>query len=284
MANEQLRKNFIDVVIVMCSLALLWFALSTDQVTAVSLGNMMQAPSMDHVLGTDNLGRDLAQRLGSVFINAVIPLWLCVLIASALGIGIAILHVAGTLWRPYKQLNLLIQSLISLAASVPVGIAAFVAAAHFGQAGLQPVFWTLLGFFTIRMFLMTVNLYARDQGLAYWQAHESLGGTLTHRLWFYGVTAHWKHELWDQTRFHMGACIAIEAAISYLGFGIQEPHASFGNMLASHFDSYLHGQWVQLIIIVISMTFLSLLPTAAERLIKEWGLKKLLIQHSGSQP
>ena len=50
--------------------------------------------------------------------------------------------------------------------------------------------------------------------------------------------------------FHMKMAVVIEASLSYLGFGVQEPQASFGNMLASHFELYLRGQWQIMLLIV----------------------------------
>lgn len=267
MRNLRLARHGFDILVVIFFLSLISTAVFSDQMATVSLSEMMHAPSAKHLLGTDNLGRDLAQRLGNAVMGAILPLWSCVCLASIVGLFLALSHILivhRLAWSPW---DLLIRTITSGVAAIPVGVSAFLAAAWFGQAGLEPVFWTLLIFFSVRIFLQTMNLYTRDHLLGYWQAHESMGGGLESRIWNYGVKQQWKGDLWDQTRFHLTACIAIESAISYLGFGLQEPQASFGNMLASHFDSYLHGQWLHLIIIVISITLVSFLPLSLERLV-----------------
>jgi ABC-type dipeptide/oligopeptide/nickel transport system permease subunit len=62
--------------------------------------------------------------------------------------------------------------------------------------------------------------------------------------------------------FHLRTAVAIEASLSYLGFGIQEPSPSFGNMLAAHFDLYLKGQWYVLGILVLWLGVTAAFPQA----------------------
>ena len=51
--------------------------------------------------------------------------------------------------------------------------------------------------------------------------------------------------------FHTSATtFIIEVSLSYLGFGVQEPNPSFGNMFKSHFDLILRGDFYTVFVIV----------------------------------
>ncbi len=238
---------------------------TTPEVMPVSLSKMLQAPSAEHWLGTDNLGRDLTQRLGSAITDAVLPMWLTITLASLIGHGIGILQVLVFASRILAPLARLIQIASSIIATIPAGIAAFALSAWMGGAGLLPVALALAPLFGIRCYLSTLELYERDRQLGYWQAHVAIGGSNRQRIVSYGLKGTWLRPMFENLGFHLRAAVAIEAAISYLGFGIQEPSASLGNMLASHFDQFLHGSWMTLTFIVAALFMCSTIPLAIFR-------------------
>src|SRR5690606_6943936 len=130
-----------------------------------------------------------------------------------------------------------------IAVSVPVGVVAFAWAAVQERAGLTPVLVSLAVVFAVRTALQVQDLFRHDAFLGYWEAHASMGGRLFSRLMSYGISGRWKWGLLDTLAFHLKAGVAIEASLSYLGFGIQEPQPSFGNILSSHLDLFLSGNW-----------------------------------------
>ena len=120
--------------------------------------------------------------------------------------------------------------------------------------------------FMVRTCLYVRDLYRQDRWLEYWQARAAMGGRLVPTLVEYGIRRSWAPHLGETLGFHLRAAVAIEASLSYLGFGIQEPGASFGNMLASHFDSYLKGEWWPLLVICAGLTISFLTPPACLRI------------------
>ena len=72
-----------------------------------------------------------------------------------------------------------------------------------------------------------------------------LGGSKLTRVIKYGVFRSWKKEIVEMFFIHLQLAFIIEVSLSYLGFGVQEPNPSFGNMFKSHFDLILRGDFTQ---------------------------------------
>lgn len=237
----------------------------------VDLAHSLAGMSAAHPLGTDNIGRDLLVRGASALRGAVLPLWLGVILGSVVGLGVALLAILVVEARRARTAVALLDVTAALLASIPVGLVAFAWAVWQDHAGLLPVLLSLGGLFAVRTYLETRDLFRHDAGLGFWTAHAALGGSLFYRLWRYGVLAGWKWTLLRTLCFHLRAAVAIEASLSYLGFGIQEPQASFGNMLASHFDLYLKGRFEILVIMSALLALTAALPGAAADLL-QWTL------------
>jgi ABC-type dipeptide/oligopeptide/nickel transport system permease subunit len=63
---------------------------------------------------------------------------------------------------------------------------------------------------------------------------------LKHVLWLHG-----RGLVLIQASVGMGEAILIETALSYLGFGVQEPRPSWGNMVALGKDYFFRGElWI----------------------------------------
>lgn len=113
----------------------------------------------------------------------------------------------------------------------------------------------------VRSYLQIHELFLHDRKLGYWQAHEAIGGGMFSRIFRYGFGGSWSEPLLQSLRFHLMIAVSIEASLSYLGFGIQEPQASFGNMLSAHFNLFVKGQWYILIVIVIALWLTAKFPS-----------------------
>jgi peptide/nickel transport system permease protein len=211
------------------------------------------------------MGRDMLVRLSGAIQNGVMPLWLAV----AVGVLIGGLGALGCLVSGRQtQLRFLIKWIDIVAvslATIPAGVMAFAWGALREHVDLFGVLWTLSILFAVRMYLLVRDLERRDQNLGYWTAHEALGGTHLSRIWRYGVCGGWKAELIESLLLNLRVAVAIEAAVSYLGFGVAEPNASFGNMLATHFDYYLKGHVGVVMPIIIVLGLTALFPGALVR-------------------
>ncbi len=255
------RVLLVDLPVVIAFLALAVLPWGDWYGGKVRLADTLQPPSAEHPLGTDNLGRDLLVRASSALEGGVLPLWGAVVLSTVAGavIGSAVVLVrrrrlgAGAA----RGFDLFATAL----AAVPVGVSAFAWAVWWERGGLAPVCLALGALFAVRSYLQIRDLHRHDQHLAYWTAHASLGGSETGRLWRYGMLTGWRWQLAESLGFHLRTAVAIEASLSYLGFGIQEPAASFGNMLASHFDLYLKGHLSVLAVILAALALTAAFPS-----------------------
>lgn len=254
------RKVFFDVVVVGAFVALAvgpWGRLFGER---MDLAHMLAAPSMLHPLGSDNMGRDLLVRFAAALRQAVLPLWCGVLLGTSLGVCFGLVAVIVRENRSLRGLTRGVDFLAAVLASIPIGLVAFAWAAATEGAGLLPVLVSLACLFAVRGYLEIRDLDRHDQNLAFWQAHAALGGSLRTRVWRYGVCSGWTRALVRMLGFNLRVAVAIEASLSYLGFGIQEPRSSFGNLLAAHFDLYLKGQWQILLMIVAVLALTAAFP------------------------
>jgi peptide/nickel transport system permease protein len=229
--------------------------------TDLDLTNMLVAPSLAHPFGTDHLGRDLVVRISDLIRGAVIPLWGVALTSSILGCLLALgLLVAKSRTKTFQPVVFWLQILASLLIAMPISVMVFAWSVWHEQAGLWSVLMALGIFFSLRSMLMIFDLYRQDRGLAFWQAHQVIGGSVLRQIWHYGLMGHWRRSLGQMIEFHLRVALIVEASLSYLGFGLQEPRPSFGNLLSSHFELYLKGEMSVLILIVLAFGWTTSIP------------------------
>jgi peptide/nickel transport system permease protein len=237
-----------------------------------------------HLLGTDALGRDLLARIAVAVRDAVLPLWLVVLLAHGAGTGVGVLAMlsggAGeSELRPahaWSRFGVFagVRALdvgAAIVAGVPVGILAFAGAVWREEVGLLPVAAALAAVCGVRGYLLARDLHRQTRSLAWWTADAALGGAPLRRVVRHGIFGAWRRPMLDALGFHLKIAVGIEAALSYLGFGIAEPAPSLGNMLASHFDLYLKGQWQVLAVVVGALALVTAVPAAAVDLVQRVG-------------
>lgn len=235
--------------------------------TKVDLHVIDAAPTLAHPLGMDNLGRDLLARLSEAIRLSVLPLWLAVAGATLVGIALAAVSILLRERSHLRPVLLTLDATLTVIASIPVTVTAFAWAACLEEASLRSVLLSLSTVFAIRAYLVTKDLARQDAHLGYWTAHKALGGTLAARVWAYGIRSRWTPALLSCLGLHLRAAVAVEASLSYLGFGVQEPTASFGNILAAHFASYLKGHYSVLALTAAALALTAAAPSALARIL-----------------
>lgn len=190
----------------------------------IDLNAILQWPSAQHWLGTDDLGRDiLARVIHGVQVSLMVTL---IVTAVTLIIGLSIGLVAG--YHGGKMDHLLMQ-LTNVFLAFPGMLLAIAFAAVLG-AGINNLILALCltGW-------VTYARLSRGQALALRQrlhvlAAESLGASAL-RVMLLHMLPLLISILLVEAAYSMASVMIAEASLSFLGLGIQAPHASWGAML-----------------------------------------------------
>lgn len=272
-AERTLRRRLPTVIV----LAFAWVALimvivvfanqlAPNNYQAMDLRARLAAPSLSnwkHLLGTDELGRDVFSRLlASIRVSILVAL-AGSLIGSTVGttLGLLAAHFRG--WFDDA-----VMMLVDAQAAIPFIIVALTVIAFFGD--------------TLPLFIVVVGLYG-------WQTYARLARgmsmSVTRRGYITAVVAlgarplrlYLRHVLPNiagvlivNATIGFPEVILLESALSFLGLGIQPPLSSLGNML-SYGRSYLTSAWWIAVLpgVVLSVT------TLAVSLIGDWVRDRL---------
>lgn len=190
----------------------------------IDLVNKLMAPSLEHPMGTDQLGRDLFTRIlyGGRYT--------LLLSASAIAIALAIGLLVGTLSGYYRGwLDLAIQRVVDILMAFPSIILAIVLATILGY-GLQTLVVAVAiaeSPFMIRVIRAAV-IGIRD--LPYIEAVKLMGyGDLY--IVLRHVIPNIIYIVIPQVTLQMGSAILTIAALGFLGIGIKPPTPEWGSML-----------------------------------------------------
>jgi peptide/nickel transport system permease protein len=199
--------------------------------TANDFAAMTEAPSWAHWLGTDQLGRDLFSRIlfgaRTAFIVGLTSAIVGGLTGLVLGVGSA--YFGG-------RIDLWLQRVIDIVIAFPLIIMALTVVSIFGT-GLQNVILAI----TIPLIPRCARI-VRSSALAirevpYVDAARALGYGHIRIIWRHMVPNVMGPFLVVITAF-VGQAILAEAALSYLGLGVQEPVPAWGLMLQGGAEEY----------------------------------------------
>lgn len=192
--------------------------------TLVNLGERFLSPDPQHWFGTDNLGRDILSR---VILGARISLWVGIMtVGLAMLIGVPAGLIAGYL-RGF--MDSVIMRLVDVFLAFPVIILAIAIVAVRGPGlnnvmiALTFVYWT-----TYARVTRGVTLVLREED--YVLAVRSMGASSL-RIMFRHILPNAISPILVIASLGLGNAILAEAALSFLGLGIQPPQASWGSML-----------------------------------------------------
>jgi peptide/nickel transport system permease protein len=230
--------TFIAGLVVAVYLCSLLGALPQDP-DAMDLASMNALPSAAHLLGTDFVGRDLLSRIMLGTQAFFLPGLLSVSVSLLFG---ALFGVLAGYWpeRFGTPVGLLLQTLESL----PKLVVLLLVIALF-----RPDIYIILLVVGITNIPAAAELLRAKIAVlrkkSYIEAALALGLSpgrliLKHVLWLHG-----RGLVLIQATVGMGEAILIETSLSYLGFGVQEPRPSWGNMVALGKDYFFRGElWI----------------------------------------
>jgi len=230
----------------------------TDQVHT-NLANINLPPSSRHPLGTDNLGYDI---LGRLMVGG----------QSSMEIGLAVAALATTLgaaWGSVAALTggaldaVMMRGVDVLLAIPGLFIVIFLASA------LRPNIWILIGIISLISWLIPARLVRGEslsiRTMAYVQAARAFGAR---RAWVLKrhVVPNAIGVIVVNATFQVADAILLLAYLSFLGFGLPPPAASWGGILSEGLTNMYDGYWWEIypagIIVVITVIAFNLLGDA----------------------
>lgn len=217
----------------MTALILLGFVWTPYSTTAMDAAAKHQSPSLAHLLGTDNFGRDIFSRIlegaGTSFLIA-----LCVVLIGCV-FGILI----GSFCGYYGGIpDLILTRICDSITAFPAILLALVIISVVGGGTYNIIL--ALGVLFIPSFARIVRgEFARCRNLNYIKSAKLMGvGNL--RIMFLHILPNTLPVLLPAITIGFNNAVLSEASMSFLGIGIQPPQASLGSML-SESQTYLNS-------------------------------------------
>jgi len=223
--------------------------------------HIAEGPSRDHVFGTDLLGRDYLSR---IIYGLQTSLWVAFFVALlATAIGAAIGAIAGYYGGQTDNLLMRFTDLILTLPGLAILLAA---AAYLGQddSHLGPIpisqptkvglilallFWTGLARIVRGIFL---SLREKE----FVEAARAAGAS-DRRIIFRHILPNCVGPIAVTMTLFVALAILTEAALSFLGFGIQPPHPALGSLIAdgetNGFDTWWLVTFPGLVIVVVAL-------------------------------
>ena len=209
---------------IMIALIITGFFWTPYGTTAMDATAKMQAPSMKHIMGTDNFGRDIFSRVlegaGTSFLIAV-----CV-VAIGCVFGVLI----GSLCGYYGGIpDLILTRICDSITAFPAILLALVIISVVGGSTYNIIL--ALGILFIPSFARIVRgEFARCRNLNYIKSARLMGAG-DFRVMFRHILPNTVPVLLPAVTIGFNNAVLSEASMSFLGIGIQPPQASLGTML-----------------------------------------------------
>lgn len=220
----------------------------------VDLAAMLKPPSTEHLLGTDELGRDILSRLiygGRISLAVAVG---SVVIALAVGLTIGLVTGYCRGW-----VDMTLMRLMDAIMSFPSLVLALAIAAALGTKLINTII--AIGVVYIPQFARLARgqvLTVRE--LAFVQASRGLGASDT-RLIFSHILPNITKPVIVQVTLALGYAILAEASLSFLGVGVQPPDPAWGTMLRMGYPYLTTASWLSIapgaaiFVVVMSMNF-----------------------------
>ncbi|MDH7788902.1 peptide/nickel transport system permease protein [Ochrobactrum sp. 19YEA23] len=212
------------ITVVLVAMALISFLWTPYSPTAMNFRDKLQGPSLNHLFGTDNFGRDVFSMIMVGARNSIAVSIIAVLVGAGIGIPLGAFAAARG-----GMVDGFVMRMTDLAFAFPALLTAVIITAVFGPGAVNAMI--AIGIFNIPVFARvtrgaSLGLWKRE----YVQAARCAGRgdvsiTLLH------VLPNINHVLIVQATIQFALAIVAEAGLSYVGLGTQPPMPSWGKML-----------------------------------------------------
>lgn len=257
---RQLRRHRLAVVsaVVFALTAILCMAaplIAPYEFDAIDLANIRRPPSWDHLLGTDDLGRDLFTRMlfgGRISITIG-------LLSALLGTGVG--AIIGAISGFYgRWVDGVLMRFTDMAYSIPT-LPLLIVLSAYSQAAITAMVLIigLLSWMTTARVVRSEVLSIKER--EYVEAARSLGAS-NRRLIARHILPNAMGPIIVGATLAVGNAIVIESSLSFLGLGIQPPIPTWGNMLMDSQATMATKPWLTvfpglaILVVVLAVNFI----------------------------
>jgi len=239
--RRRFRKNRLSVAGLTVILLIVSVAIAAPIVApydpfTIDVYNVISAPTSAHLLGTDDLGRDVLSRMiwGSRISLAVGFV--------AVGISITIGIIIGSLAGFYgRAVDAILMRFVDIMLCFPTLFLILAVIAIIG-----PSIWVIMVIIGITSW-MDVSRLVRAEILTLKErdfvAAARAVGASDFRIIFMHILPNALSPVFVSATFGIAGAILLESGLSFLGLGVQPPDASWGNILTSGKDYITVGAW-----------------------------------------
>ena len=213
-------------------IALVGIEIAPHDPLAIDLTRTFEAPSAEHWLGTDHLGRSTAAR--TVAATAVALKAAALGVGIALGLGAPLGLLVGYFGGWWDRISMrIVEAVIAL----PALLVAIAILAILGPSLTNAMI--ALGIANATAFFRLMRGTALEVREAVYVDAARVSGAATLRILLRHVLPNVTGPLTVQTTLTFAYVLLAEAGLSYIGLGVQPPESSWGAMLATA-QNYLH--------------------------------------------
>ncbi len=226
------------VVLMMIFLAVFANVLTAYDPEAASWENQLTAPNAQFLMGTDHFGRDILTRIIYGSRTALFVGFAASIVGATLGLvlGVASAYFGGTF-------DIIVQRVVDVVLAFPLIILALVVVAAFGTAIQYVIIAITIPFIPQCARVVRSNALAIRE-IPYVDAARAMGFSHARIILRHMVPNVMAPYLIMITAF-MGQAILLEASLSFLGLGVQEPIPAWGLMLQGGAEEYAESApWI----------------------------------------
>jgi len=224
------------VAVILAVVGLFWTPYST---TEMSAAERFVAPSLKHLFGTDNFGRDIFSRVMKGAGTTILISSLVVLISG--GLGIVIGAITGYMGGFVDELVMRVTDAVN---GFPSILLALVMISIMGS-GRQNLILSLGIVFTPSFIRIVRSEFIRLRDADY-ISRARLMGVGKFRILFVHILPNIFSTFWVSVMIGFNNGILAESGMSYLGIGVQPPDASLGKMLSDAQGYLMKAPWYAL--------------------------------------
>jgi ABC-type dipeptide/oligopeptide/nickel transport system permease subunit len=220
------------IVCLLAGISILAPVLAPHDPTAIHASDGLVAPSSTYLLGTDNLGRDILSRIIYAARTSLLVALGSVLVAGVIGVPLGL--IAG---YAGGKIDSVIMRVLDAILAFPVILLAILVVATLGTQTINLILtigFVFIPYFT-RLVRGNVLTLKEREFVAASRASGADDGYLVTRVILPNILS----PIVVQASLTMSLAVLIEAALSFLGLGVQEPTPAWGSMLQNS-QLYLH--------------------------------------------